>query len=91
MVNADCEACHSATAEAASLRRRTVTSEQVLKFVSENQRLEGFSGQITEETATHQPDMEEIAQSAKRFNAQVPSPENHALIPLVAKFRSQKV
>jgi len=45
---------------------------EVLKFISENQKLAGFSGHISKETANYEPDMQEIARSAKRFGAQIP-------------------
>ena len=43
-----------------------------LKFVSENQRLEGFSGEITEAVRQHRPNLEELQAVARRFGAQVP-------------------
>jgi predicted HTH domain antitoxin len=46
---------------------------QVLKFISENQKLAGFSGHISKEVAEFEPDMREIARNAKRFGAQVPT------------------
>ena len=44
--------------------------------MSANQQLEGFSGNITEKIAAHQPDLNEIAASVKRFRAQISSGEN---------------
>ena len=43
-----------------------------LKFISENQRIEGFSGEISEAARQHRPDMEEIKDVARKFGAQVP-------------------
>jgi len=45
---------------------------QVLKFISDNQKLAGFSGHISKEVASCEPDLQQIAGSAKRFVAQVP-------------------
>jgi hypothetical protein len=71
---------------AAKSSRRVRLSAADLKFVSGNQQMAGFSGHISEETANHQPDMVEVAESAKRFNAQVPSPANRPTRPRVRKF-----
>ena len=43
-----------------------------LKFISENQRLEGFPGEISEAVRQHRPNLEEIQAVARRFGAQVP-------------------
>ncbi len=53
-----------------------------LAFISANQQLEGFEGKITEAVARHQPNMEEIAEEARRFGAQVPTEENRKRSPL---------
>jgi hypothetical protein len=66
--------------------RRARLSKDVLKFVSENQRLSGFSGRITKKIAMHEPDMNKIVASAKRFNAQIPSPQNRTPRPRISKF-----
>ncbi len=47
-------------------------SEQVLKFISENQRLEGFSGEISEAVRQHRTDWAELEAVARRFGAQMP-------------------
>lgn len=67
---------NSATQVAASLKRD-------LEFVSANQQLEGFSGESTEAIINHQPDMKAIAESAKKFGAQMPNPANLSSPPLV--------
>ena len=43
-----------------------------LKFISENMKLSGFSGKITSAIANYEVDMEKIAESARRFGAQIP-------------------
>ena len=48
-----------------------------LEFVSANQQLEGLPGKITEAVAAHEPNLDEIVESAKRFGAQVPTEANH--------------
>ena len=49
-----------------------VTQEEILKFASENQRLEGFPGEISEAARQHRPDWAEIEAVARRFGAQLP-------------------
>ena len=49
-----------------------VSLEAELKFISENQRLEGFSGEITEAVRQHRPNLEELQAVARRFGAQIP-------------------
>ena len=49
-----------------------VSREADLRFISQNQQLEGFSGEITEAMRQHKPNMEEIKAVAKRFGAQIP-------------------
>ena len=46
--------------------------DAVLKFASENQRLEGFPGEISEAARQHRPNLEELQAVAKRFGAQIP-------------------
>jgi hypothetical protein len=46
--------------------------DEVLKFASENQRLEGFPGEITDAVRQHRPNLEELQAVARRFGAQVP-------------------
>lgn len=43
-----------------------------LKFISENQRLEGFPGEINDAVRQHRPNLEELQAVARRFGAQVP-------------------
>jgi len=50
----------------------TAALEADLRFISENQRLEGFSGDITEAVRQHRPDLEELRAVSKKFGAQVP-------------------
>ena len=50
----------------------TVSLEEELRFVSENQRMEGFSGEITEAVRQHRPDLKEIEAVARRLGAQLP-------------------
>ena len=46
--------------------------DEVLKFASENQRLEGFPGEISEAVRQHRPNLEELQAVARRFGAQIP-------------------
>jgi len=71
------------------MSRRVKLSQADLRFISENQRLAGFSGVITAETAAHQPDMDEIAESAMHLGAQIPSPQNRAPKPRITRFGSR--
>jgi hypothetical protein len=68
--------------------RRVPLSSEILRFISENQQLAGFSGRISHETATHQVDMDAIAASAKRLKAQIPAPQNRAAKPRITRFGS---
>lgn len=54
-----------------------------LQFLSANQQLEGFPGKITETVAAHQPDMKQIAESARSFGAQVPTEKNRQQSPVL--------
>jgi hypothetical protein len=56
-----------------------------LKFASENQQLSGFPGHISEKTAAYEVDMDEIAKSAARFGAQIPSPAKRPR-PRISRF-----
>jgi hypothetical protein len=76
------------SAASAKPHRRVRLSKETLRFISENQRLSGFSGRITKKTAVHEVDMDEIAASAKRLNAQIPCPENRRPKPRITKFGS---
>jgi len=82
---------HATADSPAKTGRRVRLSAADLKFISENQKMEGFSGRITEETARHEPDMDVIAGSAARFGAQIPSPRNRAPKPRITRFGSQGV
>jgi hypothetical protein len=44
-------------------------SEADLKLISENQQLEGFSGEITETVRQHVPDPAELRQAVEQFQA----------------------
>jgi hypothetical protein len=90
---ADTKAMLTKTAESRSPKpsRRVKVTAAELRFVSENQRMEGFSGVISPQTAAHQPDMGEIAQSAKRFNAQQPSLANRTPRPVITNFGGQNI
>jgi hypothetical protein len=79
---------HKFVASPAKPHRRVRLSDEDLKFISENQKLAGFSGRITNATATHEVDMDEIAESAKRFGAQIPSPQNRTPKPRITRFGS---
>jgi hypothetical protein len=68
--------------------RRVRLSREDIKFVSQNQKLAGFSGQITEQIATHEPDMNAIAESAPHLGAQIPSPQNRSKKPRITGFGS---
>lgn len=46
--------------------------EEVLKFASQNQQLEGFPGEITEAARQHRPNWDELEAVARRFGAQLP-------------------
>ena len=50
----------------------TAALEADLRFISENQRLEGFSGDITEAVRQHRPDLEDLKAISKKFGAQMP-------------------
>lgn len=52
-------------------RKRKPTPDE-LKFISENQKLSGFSGHISPETAAHEIDLDEIAKAAPHLQAQTP-------------------
>ena len=61
-----------------------------LRFASENQKLAGLPGVITDEVRKHRPDWDAIVQSAKRFGAQVtPRMERLAAAARRAKRKQQ--
>ena len=47
-------------------------SEEDLKFISQNQQLEGFPGEITDAVRQHRTDWAELEAVARRFGAQMP-------------------
>ena len=49
-----------------------VSLEADLRFISQNQQLEGFSGEITEAVRQYQPNLEELKAVSQRFGAQIP-------------------
>ena len=49
-----------------------VSLEADLRFISQNEQLEGFSGEITEAVRQYKPNMEELKSVSKRFGAQIP-------------------
>jgi hypothetical protein len=55
-----------------SVSETKVDQEDVLKFASQNQQLEGFPGKITEACRQHRTDWDELEAVAKRFGAQMP-------------------
>src|ERR1051325_6053531 len=71
--------------EGAMNRKRKLTPAE-LRFISENQRLAGFSGETTSETAAHEVDLDEIAKSSARLGAQIPSPKNRPRKPRITRF-----
>ena len=63
------------TTKESRLKQRDNTSaspEAVLKFASENQRLEGFPGEISEAARQYRPNLEELQAVSKKFGAQIP-------------------
>ena len=52
--------------------------DDVLKFASENQRLEGFPGEISETARQYRPDMEQLKAVSKKFGAQIPRTDSPA-------------
>ena len=49
-----------------------MSREADLRFISQNQQMEGFSGKITEAMRQYKPDLEELKAVSKRFSAQIP-------------------
>jgi hypothetical protein len=49
----------------------------------------GEASLLTAATAAHVPDMKEIAESARRFGAQIPLEKNRKRAPLFAKGRAR--
>ena len=63
----------------AKVRSTTGSSQEaVLKFASENQRLEGFPGEISEAARQYRPDMEHLKAVSKKFCAQIPKTDSPA-------------
>ncbi len=48
-----------------------VSLEADLRFISQNEQLEGFSGEITEAVRQYQPNLEELKAVSQRFGAQI--------------------
>ncbi len=72
----------------ATLRRTVPTpSAQDLAFLSENQQIEGFPGNITERVANHRANLEEIVASAKRLGAQIPTEANRQRPPVFPRVK----
>lgn len=46
--------------------------EAELRFISQNQQLEGFSGEISEAARQYRPNLEELQAVSKKFGAQIP-------------------
>ncbi|MCZ7636924.1 MAG: hypothetical protein M5U12_13275 [Verrucomicrobia bacterium] len=65
-------------ATAATLPRPARALQADLDFVAANERLEGLPGNVAEEVASHQPNVETIASSARHFGAQVPREANRS-------------
>ena len=49
-----------------------MSREADLRFISQNQQMEGFSGEITDAVRQYKPDLEELKAVSKRFSAQIP-------------------
>jgi len=60
--------------------RRNLSAD--LQFISDNQKLEGFSGRISAEVAAYRPDLKEIAASVEQFREQLSNEENAKRKPL---------
>lgn len=56
----------------------TPSLEADLRFISENQRLEGFSGEISDAARQYRPNLEELQAVSKKFGAQIPRTESPA-------------
>ena len=54
--------------------KASASSEADLKFLSENERLEGFAGEITEMVRQHVPDLAELKAATQRFASQTSAP-----------------
>ncbi|MBE7503071.1 MAG: hypothetical protein HS113_22865 [Verrucomicrobiales bacterium] len=65
-------------ATAATLPRPARALQADLDFVAANERLEGLPGNVAEEVASHQPNVEAIASSARHFGAHVPREANRS-------------
>lgn len=75
-----------AKASNAPQNRQVRVRPKVLRFISENQRLSGFSGRITAADRRHKTDMAEVAESARRFGAQIPSTGKKFLRAKIKRF-----
>src|ERR1035441_2154303 len=72
----------------ASPLRSAMKLTKDLEFAAANQQMEGFPGHISEAVAGHEPNMEEIAEDAKRFGAQVPTEENLRQPPVFQNWKT---
>ena len=79
---------HANAAYPTKTGRRVRFSPAILKFISENQQVAGFSGKISKATAMHEVGMDAIAESAARFGAQIPSTQNRPSKPRITRFGS---
>lgn len=52
--------------------------DDVLKFASKDQRLEGFPGEISETARQYRPDMERLRAVSKKFGTQIPKTDSPA-------------
>lgn len=75
----------SPTKRAAEASVPAQASTADLQFLSANQQLEGFPGKITEAVTAHQPDLKQIAESARSFGAQIPTEKNRRQPPILPK------
>jgi hypothetical protein len=55
-----------------TLSKPSLVPEEVLRFASQNQQLEGFPGEITEAVRQHRTDWAQLDAVARRFGAQMP-------------------
>lgn len=77
----------SPTKAVAEASQPQASSTSDLQFLSANQQLEGFPGKVTEDVLAHQPDMKQIAESARSFKAQVPLEKNRQQPPVLPKVK----
>jgi hypothetical protein len=56
-----------------------------LRLVSENQRMDGFSGRISQTDKDHETNMETVSHSAEQLGAQIPIPGSQ-MPPRIKRF-----